>query len=181
MVRGKDPRDMLLFGRDSLDRWNRTSTVGAFGWDFKGCPHTGGGLAAAGTSIPLLHAVVWTGADGAQGLHYLRSLDRGRTWSSPHRIGSPDARRGDIASNHAGAVLVAWDQFEAQPAHSGIHVMESRDGGQRWWKPVRLSKPGADASYPRVVPTATGFLLLWTEAAPGGTTVLRIESLRSSR
>jgi hypothetical protein len=184
MVRGKAPRDMLLFGRNANQRWARVATVGAFGWDFKGCPHTGGGLATAVTPKPLMHAVVWTGANGAEGLHYLRSADRGHTWSEPYRIGSVDARRADIATNDAGTVLVVWDQFESRrrdtPAHNAIYAMESRDEGRHWRKPARLSNPEANTNYPRVVATAEGFLVLWTETG-AGRDVLRMESLRSSR
>jgi hypothetical protein len=171
LARGKGPRDMLLFGRGPDQRWARVATVGAFGWDFEGCPHTGGGLAIPVTPKPLMHAVVWTGANGAEGLHYLKSADGGHTWSAPYRIGSVDARRADIATNSAGTVLVAWEQFEPRspdtPAHTTIYAMESRDEGRHWRKPVRLSNPEADTSYPRVVATAEGFLVLWTETSEG--------------
>jgi hypothetical protein len=184
MVRGKGPRDMLLFGRGASQRWARVATVGEFGWEFQGCPHTGGGLAVPVSPKPPMHAVVWTGANDAQGLHYLRSADRGHTWSAPYRIGSVDARRADIAANDAGSVLVAWDQFESgspgMPAHTAIYAMESRDEGRHWREPVRLSEPEADTSYPRVVAVAEGFLVLWTESR-GGRGVLRMKPLLLSR
>jgi len=182
MVRGKAPRDMLLFGRGAREQWARLATVGAFDWDFQGCPHTGGGLAIATAPKPLMHAVVWTGVDGSEGLHYLRSADRGNTWSAPYRVGSTDARRADVAAS-ADDVLVVWDQFEAggsgTPARSAIYAMRSRDQGLHWQKPVRLPT-SADASYPRVVPIAAGFLVLWTEAHAGGD-VLRMMPFVTSR
>src|SRR4029077_6211743 len=67
MFRGKEPRDMQL---SALPRgtvsWASRGRVGQFDWDFKGCPHTGGGLVTTpgGRS---LHAVVWSGANAAQG------------------------------------------------------------------------------------------------------------------
>lgn len=122
--------------------------AGAFEWRFKACPHTGGGLAYGGSKTGTLHAVVWTGARNAEGLHYLRSSDGGLTWRVPHPFGSTDARRADIAVADDQTVTVVWDQLEGKGR--AIYAMSSRDGGERWQKPVRISVPAADAIYPRI-------------------------------
>lgn len=143
---------------------------GDFGWDYKGCPHTGGGVAWSGAPRELMHAVVWTGAKSLEGLHYLRSSDQGRSWSVPHRVGSPQGRRADIAASDQGAIAIAWDQLEG----SGrvVYTMVSRDGGQRWLKPTRVSSERGDALYPRVMATRAGFLIAWTESESGGRVML---------
>lgn len=162
MYRGKGPRDMGLAEQAKPDAaWRRIATVGDFKWEFQGCPHTGGGAAWSGAEKNLLHAIVWTGAQDEQGLHYLKYADRGRTWSPPHRVGSAEARRADLAAHEEGRILLAWDQLDGK--HRSIYTMQSSDAGARWHKPQRLSKAEADASYPRVVPTRGGFLVLWTE------------------
>ena len=47
LYRDMKPRDMALQqSSDNGKTWRRTSTVGEFNWQFDGCPHVGGGLAA---------------------------------------------------------------------------------------------------------------------------------------
>ena len=181
MYRGKGPRDMVLAERAQADApWRRLSTVGAFGWDFKGCPHTGGGAAWSASRESALHAVVWTGAASHEGLHYLRSNDRGRTWSAPHRVGSAQSRRADLAAGDEGGVAIVWDQLEND--RRAVYAMQSADAaGQRWHKPARLSADRADAVYPRVLATASGFLVAWTESVQGGPPVLRTQVLARTK
>lgn len=179
MVRGKGPRDMLLYRRAGESAWGLRSTVGAFNWDYKGCPHTGGGLAWSGAvgAGETLHAVVWTGAQAEEGLHYLRSVDRGRTWSPPHRVGSRDARLADVAAHDDGHVLIAWDQMDGE--RRAIYAMRSRTDGRHWLKPERLSDPKRDAVYPRVVEAGDDFLVAWTQS--DGAQARRLEMRRVGR
>ncbi|HTE14482.1 MAG TPA: sialidase family protein [Burkholderiales bacterium] len=173
MFRGKDPRDMQL---SALPRgatgWASRGRVGRFDWDFKGCPHTGGALAAtAGANA--LHAVVWTGANAAQGLHHLMSRDGGATWNATRRLGSQDAQRADIAISDDGKTLAAvWDQLEG--SQRLIYTAYTRDEGKTWSAPRRLSATHVDAIYPRVVPIRGGFLALWTESKAEGSRVINI-------
>jgi hypothetical protein len=173
LFRGKDPRDMRLSALpNSTANWVSRGTVGRFNWDFKGCPHTGGNLAAAqgGKS---LHAVVWTGANALQGLHHMVSRGSGMAWSNKTtRLGSQDARRADIATADDGKLLAAaWDQLEG--SRRVIYVAHSVDEGETWSVPQRLSAVDADAVYPRVVVAGRGFLVLWTESAASGVSVLK--------
>ena len=172
MYRGRGPRDMGLAEQPRPGApWQHVSTVGAFNWDFQGCPHTGGGSAWSGGEKNLLHAVVWTGAQDEQGLHYLKSSDRGRTWSPPYRIGSREARRADLAAHEDGRILLVWDQLEGR--RRAIYAMQSMDSGTRWHPAKRLSGTEADASYPRAVPTRNGFLVAWTESAGSASAVMK--------
>ena len=171
MFRGKGPRDMVLASLTEA-AWTRRSTVGAFNWDFKGCPHTGGAASWGADGSGVMHAVVWTGAPAHEGLHYLRSRDAGRSWTSPHRVGGAEARRADIAAG-GGKVLVTWDQWNGE--RRAIFTMASSDEGQRWQKPARISKPDADGTYPRAIATAAGFLVAWTQSTAGGAPELKME------
>jgi len=168
MFRGKGPRDMALAAFDG-NAWSPRGRVGAFDWQVKGCPETGGGLAV--TPDGMLHALVWTGRDDSTGLHYLRSAAAGKAWSKPVRLGTPGAQHNDLAAS--GAMLAAvWDDADA------IRVAISRNAGGAWEAPRRLSAQGVAAMNPRVVAAGRGFLVLWTEREKHGPWRLRSEIVR---
>lgn len=169
LYRDDEPHDMALL-RSIDGRWARAGSVGAFGWDFRGCPHAGGALTVTGEAsarhLPvMLHAVVWTGREPGTGLYYLRSTDGGRRWGLPHRLGDARARHGDIAALAGNHLVAAWEQ--AWPEGSRILISESRDGGAHWSDPIPLSGGRSEAQYPRVVATPLGARVFWTEAGAG--------------
>jgi len=152
LYRGKGPRDMQM-ATLAGDQWRKGGSVGAFGWEFKGCPETGGRLVAAGGSM---HALVWTGKEGRAGLYRLQHQDG--KWSQARRVGGDAAQHADLAVSGE-LLLAAWD------AAGGIFYEMSRDAGRTWSRPQRLAT--ADATHPRVATTATGFLILWTQRDAG--------------
>lgn len=166
LYRDKDPRDMALAASDDGGAtWRRKGPVGAFNWGFDGCPHVGGGLAqttAAGRSY--LHAVVWTGAEQAAGVHVLRSDDGGSSWSAPRRLGAPTAKHTDLAASGAAAAAV-WD--ERRSGEGVIMGSVSRDHGSTWSQARPLSQSGRTATHPLVVATKRGFVAFWTERPTG--------------
>jgi hypothetical protein len=159
IYRDKDPRDLAVAASDDGGgTWTRLGPAGAFRWSFEGCPHVGGALARTAAR---LHALAWTGEDAHAGLHVLASLDDGRTWGPPRRLGSARAHRGDLAA--AGRTLAAaWD--EPAEGGRGIHAALSTDEGRTWTTPRRLSEAAWNASVPLVVATGSGFRVFWTEA-----------------
>ncbi len=166
LFRDKTPRDMAL--ATSPDRgltWSPPVKVGRFDWEFQGCPHVGGSLALRPTSGDAysLHALVWTGVTGKSGAYHLASGDLGKTWSEPQRIGDSDARRGDLASRTATSLAAVWDRVA--DGESVIMAALSNDAGKTWSPPRRLSEGTANAAYPRLVATATGYRVFWTESA----------------
>lgn len=168
LYRDKDPRDMAVATtRDAGRGWDPGSVAGAFAWQFAGCPHVGGGLAASrGRSGLALHALVWTGREGREGLYLLTSPDSGRTWGSPKALGDAGARHGDLAAS-ADRLAAVWD-LRAGPS-SAVLASLSKDGGASWSTPERLSEPGLGASHPLVVGTGDGgFLVAWTESPQDG-------------
>ena len=81
LYRDKDPRDMaMLMSNDRGETWaTQPVAVGAFDWQFTGCPHVGGAIAPAGGTGERLAAVVWTAkGDGVMGVFALTSGDDGR-------------------------------------------------------------------------------------------------------
>jgi hypothetical protein len=160
LYRDKAPRDMsvALLGKDEK-QW-RANRAGEFGWDFNGCPHVGGGIVMGGS---VLHATVWTGLQPHAGVYYLRSPDKGSTWSKPQPLRIGSASHPDIATDKTNSVIAAWDQ-----PGEGISVSESGDGGVTWASPARVVNAAASASHPRVVITKRGVRVFWTEVGEDG-------------
>lgn len=166
LYRDKQPSDMAIgVIEPKTHQWTRLATVGAFGWDFPGCPHIGGGLAIKGGKRPEIHAVVGTRKKENAGFYHLRSQDGGKSWSEPERLGDDTATHGDIALGKDGRLAAVWDMVdpEANDGSVGVFVAISSDNGAHWTPARRLSPAQIMASHPRVVPTKSGFLALWTE------------------
>lgn len=160
LFRDGSPRDMhLALSKDGGSRWLAPVRVGAFDWEFNGCPHVGGGLTFSQSAV---HAVVWSGMPQRNGVHFLTSPDRGGTWSAPLRMGTPAASHPDIAADAGQHVAVVWDD------RAVIWCAQSKDGGTSWSEPAPLSKSGATATHPRIVRTSAGFQSFWTETPADG-------------
>jgi hypothetical protein len=173
LFRGKGPRDMgLAASPDDGAHWTQRGVVGAYNWQIDACPHTGGALALTGRGkSERLHAVVWTGKPEVRGLHVLASPDRGARWAEDVRLGGEFAQRADLVARNA-ELIAAWDESVGQ--HAAVFVARSTDGGKAWSKPVRLSSENGNAVYPRLAPTRSGVVVLWTEAAADGVSKLRM-------
>jgi hypothetical protein len=173
LFRNKAPRDMgLAFSADDGATWMPRGAVGAFNWQIEACPHTGGALALTGLrGAERLHAVVWTGKADSRGLHFLTSRDRGTSWSPGVRLGGEYAQRADLAAR-GDELVTAWDEPVGQ--HGAVFIARSKNNGEEWSKPVKLSSENAHAMYPRVVVARSNLLVFWTEAASGEEAKLRI-------
>jgi hypothetical protein len=167
LYRDRDPRDMSI--ADSADggrTWSTPATVGKFNWDINGCPHVGGALAKSWTEpASPLHAIVWTARDEAvKGVYVMNSIDEGRSWTKPTRLGNADAWHPDIACN-VNEVHAVWD------AHSdnttSIFTARSPDAGRTWSSPIQLSGVGTSATHPRILSTPRGFRAFWTQRGRG--------------
>ena len=148
----------LVATGDGGREWTRRASVGAFGWDFQGCPEVGGGLVAE-TVDGFLHAVVWTGADRRQGVYALGSRDDGRSWSKPVALGAREARNPDLARSRS-VLAAVWEE------RGPLYWARTRDvdGIWRWSGPERLTQDSERAVHPIVVGTGDGrFLAAWTE------------------
>jgi hypothetical protein len=170
------PRDMAVaVSRDSGATWARAATVGAFGWEIEGCPDVGGGLAATeGPGGRALHALVFTGREGAQGIHFLSSGDAGATWSDPRRVTPDKSWRPDLAGQGS-RLAAAWDGV--RDGALAVSASVSPDGGATWPAAEVLSGPGVSAIFPRVVAAGDRFLVFWTETPPGALSAWRMRAL----
>ncbi len=169
LYRDKAPRDMALaLSSDGGLTWSPAGRVGAFDWALDGCPHVGGGVAAAtieGRTIA--HTAVWTGEAEHRGVFYVRLDVDKSSYSAPARLGTPTARNPAIAANASGHVAIVWsDVVENQTV---VFLALSYDGGSTWEPPRRISTHGRDATYPKIVEQGDTFQVFWADAHNGHT------------
>ncbi|MCK4842379.1 MAG: exo-alpha-sialidase [Methylococcales bacterium] len=162
LYRDKQPSDLSIGVIDQKQQWQRLNHVGAFNWQFDGCPHIGGGLDFQTTAgINRLHSVIGTGHPEHLGIHYLYSDDKGKNWSDAKQLGDESAIHADVAAHDNGRVVVVWDMMGEEGL--AIFMAESKDQGVNWSDPKQISQLGSRATHPRIVKTEKGFLSLWTE------------------
>jgi hypothetical protein len=171
LYRDKQPSDMAIGVIDAkLHNWTRLSTVGAFGWDFPGCPHIGGGLAFRGYGKSQeIHAVVGTRKKEDMGVYHLSSNDGGRSWGKPLKFGDESATHADIAANKHSGLAAVWDMVDQEMGDGTTAIYSSQSStGSKWSQPIRLSTKGFSASHPRILATKSGSISIWTEQSPDG-------------
>jgi len=122
----------------------------------------------------VLHAAIWTGEDRHTGLHYLRSGMNGTDWTHDQIIdengGDPD-----IASLSPTQLAITYRCGQGKDAR--VAFVASQDGGQSWSAPRYLSSAEGRSDRPRVVATAGGYRVFWTERLPQGEKRLASSSL----
>lgn len=167
LYRAYAPRDMrLLWSRDRGATWNDSVAAGAFNWAIDGCPHVGGGLGFSGAvGQRVLHAVVWTGADGVAGVHHLMTADGGKTWSAPHPFPIPRARQASVTGD-SNRVVVACTADDG--SGTAVWCQHSDDGGVSWDLPQRLSPADHQVAHPKLVTTTHGIRVFWTNKVGDG-------------
>jgi hypothetical protein len=96
---------------------------------------------ALDASGDILHAAwmrpIPAGGVGPQAIYYARSIDQGRTWSSPVKVAEGNVDWPRLAVPAAGQVFLAWNATEnIEPANQStpfkVSGQFSPDGGQRW-------------------------------------------------
>lgn len=152
LFRDAQPRDMFLTRLADDATWQRRGVVGDFGWEFNGCPEVGGSLVATRDG---LHALVWTGKEGAAGVYHLASANKGKTWSEPQRLAGPGSRNLALAASDAKHLAAAWKMTTDNA--SGVALALSEDGGKTWAEREALF---TGDSHPRLVATDGGWLLV---------------------
>ena len=173
LYRDQNPSDMSIGVLDKKQQWTKLNHVGDFKWDFKGCPHIGGGIAFQDKS-QLIHTMVGTGHPEHLGVFYHRSADNGKTWSKPTQLGDESALHSDIASdNHR--VLAVWDMRSEDGL--SIFYAESKDKGLSWSEAKRVSARGYRATHPKIVASGSLFLVVWTQSTDGKVQTLKSQQL----
>ena len=161
LYRDETPRDMHARARTDDGTWTPAVQVGAFDWDFNGCPHVGAGL-AYDPHAPRLHAVVWTGHPQHTGLYALHQNADQAPWSTPQRLGTAHATHPDLILAGPGHLVAAWS--DSGPQGPELHWAASRDGGLRWSAPQRIQTQGPGTpDHPRLTASGADITAHWTQ------------------
>jgi hypothetical protein len=140
------------------------SRVGDDHWKIEACPHHGPSLAVDASGN--YHAAWFTGSEQRQGLFYARSVDAGRTFSPPIRVGAEDHQPGRAQLLANGDQLwLAWKEYA--DGVSTIQVMLSRDAGRTWSTPRRIAQTSGASDHPLLIASGGQTLLSWLTRAEG--------------
>ncbi len=126
----------------TFDEDHRVDTTG---WMIAGCPSTGPGIAADGSTV----LVCWVSAGtGITHIYSARSLDGGASWDAPLQV---DDRIVSTAINFPQAAIrgnlavVAWQGPGIGDGVPGIFASVSFDGGTAWGEPTLVSDDATTA------------------------------------
>ncbi len=166
LYRDHNPSDMALAtSHDQGQTWIKNGHVGAFDWQFEGCPHVGGSLVLQpGDSSPVILASVWSGHPDHTDAYIFQSTDGGRYWELSRRL--PAGRNTDLAAFSSGAVIAVWDRLE-NGTQSVFQSTYSPDTGS-WSDAVRVSPDGVRSTHPRLVTADGSALILWSTESEDG-------------
>lgn len=168
LFRDRKPRDMMVsLSRDSGETWSEPRVAGAFGWEFEGCPHVGGGLALTSDSVD---AFVWTGVAETPGVfHVTADGPENEFTQEPLQMGGTRASHPALAGADDTGLLAAWDE-----EGTIRYALRSPEDGN-WTDPETIPSGSmeARASHPVITVLTGGFLICWTEYESGKDSVLR--------
>ena len=144
-------RDIVVARSDDRGQtWSAPSRVHADEWHVSYCPDAGPSIKIGPDSV--LHVAWWTGKEGAAGVRYTQSRDRGATFSAPVALGVARYSRAAHVQLALGSgeekdlVLAAWDDGTRRIPQ--IVTRLSRDGGRTFEELEPLSAEGIQAGYP---------------------------------
>lgn len=133
-------------------------------WAINSCPHHGPSLTvdAAGA----WHVAWFTKGKNRQGLYYANSIDGGKSFSAPQKLGD-DAR----APAHPALLAVkgrlyrVWKEFDGDT--TTIPMQMSRDGGKSWSAPRVIAQTADASDHPELVANKGVGYLSWVSHKEG--------------
>jgi len=166
---GTNTRDFAIASLDSGTVRRATDDE----WQVDGCPHHGGGVAAAGET---LHLVWFTNGKTRQGMFYKRiegaakhsnaAPNSNLAASQAMPVGNAAAQAGHAAVAASGkTVLLTWREFDG--SNYVAQAMRSDDGGASWDAPQLLGKSSGAADYPLPLIDGRQTLVVWNSVSDG--------------
>lgn len=158
---GKNTRDHALLRLDGKSQPVRLSRDN---WELDACPHHGPALSIAADGV--YHAVWFNNAEARHGLFYAHSADRGKDFSEPLNFGNFKAQAAHPHVLSLGQrVYIVWKEFDGEA--TGIHAMQSRDGGKSWSAPARIASTAGPSDHPLLIGDGAKVYLSWNSVAEG--------------
>jgi hypothetical protein len=127
-------------------------------WKTDACPHHGPTIAIAGSGK--FHVAWFTQGSARSGVFYANSIDEGKTYSKPQRIGAENAnvsRPYLLAINKT--VWLVWKEFDGMKTF--IYLKQSLDDGRSWSTPRAISTTAGYSDHPILVSHGKGVYLSW--------------------
>lgn len=127
-------------------------------WQIDACPHHGPSLAVAPDGS--YHAVWFTGGTAREGVFYARSVDGGRTFSSPMPLGGKDhSPSRPYVMTVGDDVWLAWKEFDG--TQTNVVVMVSHDHGATFSEPRPVASTTERSDHPLLVSDGHRPFLSW--------------------
>ena len=176
LYRGTTPRDMKISSHEIGSKgWEKMGRVGQFDWHFTGCPHQGGALAVSEhNTTTILHSVVFTGRSEMLGLHYLTSLDHGKSWQYKQPIGNTSAKHVDITTSGE-QIFITWQETVEQQHYIKILLINNEGG-----PPTHHQKKVPGPAYPRIVAYKNTLKLFWLEKQQANLQSLKMTTISAA-
>jgi hypothetical protein len=159
---GERDHAVLTFNRDMTP--GPLVRVAEDHWKIDACPDHGPSLAIGRDGI--YYAVWFSGGGVRQGSFYARSVDGGRTFSPPQRLGAAErqaTRPYVVALNRT--VWLAWKEFDGEQTTTLTAV--SRDAGRSWTAPHIVAHTKDFSDHPLLVSDGRDVYLSWVTRAEG--------------
>lgn len=144
--------------RPARDQPGPLHRVAVDDWNINACPHHGPALATG--AMGLVHAAWYTQGRLRHGVFYARSVDGGRSFGEPIRLGREDERVGRPAVAAAGNdAWLAFKAFDGQ--RTVLYVQRSRDAGATWSTPEAVGSTAGYSDHPLFSWRASQVWLTW--------------------
>jgi len=112
--------------------------------------------------------MVWAESSGASsGIQYVKSVDRGNSWTSPVVISPEGDNAGEptMEITEGGIIHVAWR--DSREDDSEIYYRKSLDLGSSWENEVRITDDESYSEYPHLVAIGEDISLFWHDDHTG--------------
>ncbi len=128
------------------------------------CPHHGPSLAIGVDGV--YHATWFALGRKLKGLYYAHSDDGGKTFSTPMKLGDPNAQVSrPYVLTAGGVVYLAYKSFDG--AMTTIELMTSRDSGKTWSAPRSIAMTHDASDHPLLIANQTTAYLSWMTLQEG--------------
>ena len=113
LYRDKQPSDLSIGVITQQQQWQRLNHVGAFNWQFDGCPHIGGNFDFQKTTKIRKYCMLWSVLDTQSTLAFIIYIQTTleKPGLSTKRLGDETAIHADIATHNNGRVVSVWDMM----------------------------------------------------------------------